>query len=190
MALVMMGCFEPETGADEVEPGTEPPGQLFGGDAGTGSGSGSGSGNCGTTTPTTLNRLDISVLTSAFGGRYKPRNIGAIWIETSAGVFVKTLERWAKTRVRYLTKYNASSAGNIVDAVTSATLASHVTHTRSWDFTDVKHCKVAPGSYRLMIEHTDYDGTGALLTLPFTTDPGMQTPADSTYFKSVSLKLN
>lgn len=183
-ALLLAGCFEPETGADELEQGAEPPGQLFGGDAGT------GSGDCGSTTPTPLAKLDISVLTSAFGGRYKPRNVGAIWIETSSGQFVKTIERWGKTRAKYLTKFNASSAGNIVDAVTSATLSSHVTHTRSWNLTDVKGCKIAPGSYRLQVEHTDYNGTGALLTLPFTTDPGMQTPADSTYFHSVSLKLN
>ncbi|MEO7097064.1 MAG: DUF2271 domain-containing protein [Polyangiales bacterium] len=180
--LMFAGCFQPSTGADEVEAGIEPPGQLFGADAGANS-------TCGDTAPTPLTKLHVVVLTSPFNGRYQPRNVGAIWVETAAGVFVKTLERWGKTRARYITRWNASSGGNVVDAVTSATLATHVTHDRTWNFTDKQTCKMPPGDYRVMIEHTDYNGTGALLQIPFTTTAGMQTVPDSTYFHHVAIDL-
>lgn len=176
------GCFEPEVGSDEIEPGTEPPGQLFGADAGTTS-------TCGTDPPATVARLHISVLTAPWNGKYRPRNVGAIWVETAAGAFVKTIERWGKTRARYITRWNAASAGNVVDAVTSATLNSHVTHDRTWDFTDKQSCKVPPGSYKLKIEHTDYNGTGALLEIPFTATAGTQAVPASTYFKNIVFEI-
>lgn len=178
------GCFEPATDADLIEPGTEPPGQLFGADAGT-------NGTCGTVTPSPRTRLQIVVRTTPFNGRYKPRNVGAIWIETSAGAFVKTLEKWGKTRARYITRWNAASGGNVVDAVTSATLATHVTHDRTWDLTDKLGCPVAAGDYRVMVEHTDYNGAGALLQLPFNNGPTpvSQMPADTAFFHDVVLQL-
>ncbi len=180
--LMFAGCFQPSTGADEIEAGTEPPAPLFGADAGT-------NGTCGTGGTTALTKLHVVVLTSSFNGRYRPRNVGAIWVETAAGVFVKTLERWGKTRARYITKWNASSAANVVDAVTSATLATHITHDRTWDFTDKLGCKVATGSYRLMVEHTDYNGTGALLQIPFTTVAGAVPTTDNTYFHNVAVDI-
>ncbi len=180
--LMFAGCFQPSTGADEIEAGTEPPGQLFGADAGTNS-------TCGTANPTPLSKLHVVVLTAPFGGKYKPRNVGAIWVETAAGAFVKTLERWGKTRSRYITRWTAASAGNVVDAVTSATLSSHVTHDRTWDFTDKSTCKVAAGNYKLKIEHTDYNGPGALIEIPFTTTAGTQSSPDTANFKNVVVTI-
>jgi hypothetical protein len=178
------GCFAPDTDVDTIEPGTEPPGQLFGADGGV-------NGTCGTVDPSPLTTLHIVVRTSPYNGRYAPRNVGAIWIETAAGAFVKTIERWGKTRARYITRWNASSGGNVVDAVTSATLSSHITHDRTWDLTDKMMCKVAAGDYRVMVEHTDYNGTGALLTIPFTKGqtPVTQMPAETTYFHNILLEL-
>lgn len=180
--LMFAGCFQPDTDVDTIEPGTEPPGQLFGADGGVNS-------TCGDTTPASVTSLHLTVRTSSFNGRYKPDNVGAIWIETAAGAFVRTVERWGKNRARYITRWNAASGGNVVDAVTSATLATHITHDRTWDFTDKQSCKVAPGNYKLEVEHTDYNGTGALLEVPFTAIPGMQTLPDSTYFHGVVLEI-
>lgn len=188
VALVGAGCFLPDTNADPGTPGTQPPGELFGADAGTGSGSGSGSG-C--TDPSPLSSLHVKVRTTAVGGRFAPRNVGAIWIETSAGKFVKTLERWGQTRARYIVRWNGVSAANVVDAVTSATLSSHVTHDRTWNLKDLTKCEVPSGSYRVVIEHTDRNSAGVTQEIPFTLGqtPVTQTPADATNFHDMLLEI-
>ncbi len=178
------GCFPPDTGADVIQPGTEPPGQLFGADAGTNN-------PCGTQDTSPLTKLHIVVRTTAFGGRYKPRNVGAIWIETAQGAFVKTVEKWGKTRARYLTKWNAASGGNIVDAVTGATLSQHATHDRTWNLTDKNMCKVPAGDYRIVMEHTDFNGTGASIQIPFTkaAAPVTAMPTETVYFHDLLVEL-
>jgi hypothetical protein len=180
----LAGCFEPSTGADVLEPGTQPPGALFGADAGANS-------SCSNPDPSPLSLLHVRVRTTPFGGRYAPRNVGAIWIEDAHGTFVKTLERWGSTRARYLTRFNAASGGNVVDAVTSATLSQHVTHNREWDLTDKTKCEIPTGDYRVVIEHTDYNGTGASIALPFTKDqtPATLTPAETTMFHDLLIEL-
>ena len=177
------GCIEPATGVDVIQPGTEPPGGLFGADGGMGS--------CGTADPSPLSKLHISVLTSAFGGRYRPRNVGAIWVETAAGAFVKTIDRWGASRARYIVKWQASSHANVVDAVTGATLQSHITHDRTWNLKDLTECEVPSGDYRIMMETTDYDGAGASTMIPFTKGqtPLTLTPADTTNFHSIKIEL-
>jgi hypothetical protein len=61
-----------------------------------------------------VSSLSFTVLTVAQGGKYQPKNIGAIWVQDSAGRFVKSLEVWAKQRRKYLTKYNAAVGGSSV----------------------------------------------------------------------------
>jgi len=183
-ALIFGGCFEPATGADVIQPGTEPPGGLFGADGGT-------NGSCTDPDPSPLSTLHIKVRTTQFGGRYRPKNVGAIWIETAAGAFVKTVERWGKTRARYLNRWNAASGGNVVDAVTSATLANHITHDRTWNLTDKTMCEVPSGNYRIVMEHTDYDGAGTTLEVPFTKGqvPVTLMPAETTFFHDMLVEL-
>lgn len=178
------GCFTPGTDVDQIDPGTEPPGQLFGADGGT-------NGTCGDPAASPLTKLHVVVRTTQFGGRYRPRNVGAIWIETGAGAFVKTIERWGKTRARYLTKWNAASAGNIVDAITSATLNTHITHDRTWDLTDKSSCRIGPGDYRVVMEHTDFNGTGTSIQIPFTKDQAAVTltPAENSFFHDMRIEL-
>ena len=136
--------------------------------------------------------MRIRVRTTTAGGRYSPRNIGAIWIETEAGAFVKTVERWAGTRARWLTKFIASSSSNLVDAVTSATLAQHTTHDRMWNLQDVRRCEIAPGNYRVMVEMTDKNGTGPSLAIPFTMNgsPAMLTPTEAANFHDLLIDLH
>jgi hypothetical protein len=43
----------------------------------------------------TVTSLTFDVTTKAPGGRYQPRNVGAIWVEDSSGKLVKSLEVWA-----------------------------------------------------------------------------------------------
>lgn len=164
ITMMLAGCFAPEHGADELEPGQEPGGH-YGTDASTAGGD-SGTATC--PGASTLTSAQIRVRTTAVGGRYAPRNIGAIWIEDSTGKFVKTIEVWAKTRARYLTRWKTASASNVVDAVSGATLASHTTHDRTWNLQGLDHCKVQPGNYKVVVEETDSNATGPSLEIPFT----------------------
>lgn len=183
---MLAGCFTPAHGVDDLEPGDQP-GGYAGPDAGPGTGSGSNT-SCATGA---LSSLHVRVRTTAYGGRYAPRNIGAIWVEDASGKFVKTIERWAKTRARWLVRFQAAANGNVVDAVTSATLQSHVTHDRTWNLQGLDHCQIPAGNYRLVLETTDYNGAGATLEIPFTKDQSAVTltPTETAQFHDLLVEL-
>ncbi|MDP9035098.1 MAG: DUF2271 domain-containing protein [Myxococcota bacterium] len=138
--------------------------------------------------------LSVTVRTLTDNGGYSPRNVGAIWIAQGSGTFVKTLARWAQSRVGELTLWNSATAAanlrrNVVDAVTSATLSSHQTHNVSWNCTDTNHAVVPDGAYRVYFEMTDDNQSGPNMFVPFTKGPNAATvsPPDATYFKGISL---
>ena len=135
--------------------------------------------------------MKFSVLTHSQGGWYSPRNIGAIWIEDSAGKFVKTLAVWAGVRARYLTKFTSEAGSSRVDAVTSATLYNHTTHSVSWNLKGVSGNPAPQGAYKVLIEVTDYDGTGKWASVDFTyTGMAMMlSPPDQQYFTGMQLTL-
>jgi hypothetical protein len=182
--IALTACFAPTVGAEDDGPGTQPPNELFGADAGSNPACPGGD-----TSP--LSQLHIRVRTTAVGGRYAPRNVGAIWIESGTGTFIKTVERWGSTRARYLTRFTAASGGNVVDAITSATLAQHTTHDREWNLKDRSECEIAAGDYRVVIEHTDRNSTGVSIVLPFSKDQSAVTlmPAEATNFHDLVLEL-
>jgi hypothetical protein len=138
-----------------------------------------------------VSMLAFDVQTKAQGGRYAPRNIGAIWIQNDAGQFVKTLKLWSRIRQRYLSKYNAARSGMTIDVTTSATLSSHMLHHVAWDLKDRNGQSVEPGKYTLFIEVTDKDAPGALEQLEFDTSHGAQTvePEDASYYEMQKLVL-
>ncbi|MFT3771629.1 MAG: DUF2271 domain-containing protein [Minicystis sp.] len=112
--------------------------------------------------------LSVDFTTVTFKGKYSPRNVGAAWITDGNDKFVKSLEVWAVKRIKYLTKWKGSSAGNEVDAITSATKSSHGPHHLTWDMTDVGGNVVPDGAYRLYVEFTEYDGNGKWTSIDFT----------------------
>lgn len=138
-----------------------------------------------------LSKLSFSVTTATLGGRYSPRNIYAIWVTDAQGKFVKTLAKFARIRARYLTGWNAASGGNVVDAVTGATVTSHGARMATWDLTDVSKKAVPDGDYKIVVELTDADKTGASTSIPFTKGAAAVklTPADQANFKAMSLVL-
>ena len=178
----MAACFQPRDG--EPGPGIEPPIDLFAPDAST-------TPPCTRPDPSPLSALHVRVRTSTGGGRFAPRNVGAIWIETSAGAFVKTLERWAAIRARYLTRFVQAANNNVVDAVTGATLVLHTTHEVTWDLTDLEQCEVPAGDYRVVMETTDQNAPGASHVIPFSKDQTGTTiqPADAPQFHDLQLVL-
>jgi hypothetical protein len=184
------GCFQPREDAPPSDALRAPTG-LFGGDGGGPPPTDGGSNLCPGGDPSPLSTMAISVRTTAYGGRYAPRNVGAIWIEKSDGTFVKTVQRWAGSRARYLTHFVNEAHTNLVDAVTSATLQSHQTHSQTWNLTGVDRCEVPSGDYKILFETTDYDGTGAYFAVPFTKgqSPATITSPDATNFHEIKLTL-
>lgn len=142
------------------------------------------------TAPTSTTGLIVSAVTSTTGGGYAPRNVLAIWIETNAGVFVKTLTVKAASRKYDLTKWESSSNGNIVDASTGATESSFGTVYGSWNGTDVSGKVVVDGTYKVCMELTDRSNTGNFSSFTFTkgTTAATQTPANAPSFSSISIK--
>lgn len=123
-----------------------------------------GSSAAGVTSVQSAGSLSITFTTVDPRGRYSPRNIGAVWIETADGKFVKTVERWAGVRARDLRRWTQQSGGwpststpDRVDAVSRATLRSHETHTLTWNLRDASGAVVPDGSYKVFVEMTDRD---------------------------------
>jgi hypothetical protein len=135
--------------------------------------------------------LAFDVTTSPVGGRYQPKNIGAIWVQDSSGKLVKSLEVWAGVRRRYLTQYSTALAGGTVDVTASATLPSHRAHHAIWDMKNRSGAAAPPGTYTLVMELTDGDMTGRSNKLTFDTSAGAasMTPADAPSFSSMKLQL-
>ena len=130
------------------------------------------------------------------------KNVMAIWIQTSTGMFVKTRNRnvgggtndhlptWAVNSGGNAS--NATSgACNTVGATTGATFTSFTTRTTAWDGTDVNGNVVADGTYKITIESTWNHGGSATTTRSFTFTKGpnadIQTPADDGNFTAISL---
>lgn len=176
----------------EDDPGTvTPPPDLGGGRSDSGSGGPADlkpiPGGC---------TLAVSVTTASAGGKYAPRNIGAIWISDDADRFVKTLAVWADKRVKYLKRWNevttaAGKPASRVDAVSSATKTSHGVRTGTWNCTNASSMPVADGAYKVCFELTDYDGQGPYNCVPFTKSPApfSATPADSPSFTARRLEM-
>lgn len=182
--LFVPGCFQPSIPSDYTPPegGDEPPADVFHhADAGTPDACGGGS--------LATSALSFSVRTSSVGGKFAPRNVGAIWIQDGSGTFVKTLERWGTTRAKWLVTFNAASDGNVVDAITGPTKLSHETHDVTWDLTDTAGCPVAAGDYAVWLELTDRSGAGVTLDIPFVLAPAGKPilPADTSSFHDMAL---
>lgn len=142
------------------------------------------------TSPTNKTGLTVSVVTGTAGGNFAPNHVVAIWIENSAGTFVKTLTVYAQARAYDLTNWISVSGGNTVDAVSGATRTNHGTIYGSWDGTDTKGITSPDGIYRLCMELTDKSSTGNFSYFTFTKGPvaQTQTPPDVPSFSSISIK--
>ena len=191
--LAGAGCYEPSVDKDALGDALGPPIGLFD-DGGVGPRDGGGGGGPDAAAgcdSSPLSALRIVVRTTAVGGRYAPKNIGAIWIETAAGQYVKTVKRWANRRLRYLTRYNAAAGGDVTDAITGATLTSHTTHDVTWNLTDRARCEVPAGTYQVVMELTDRDSTGVSAVFPFTKGSagGVTMPAQTAQFHDLVLEL-
>lgn len=135
------------------------------GSAGAAAGSGAPAAPPATTGPS-IGMLSIAFTSVDQDGRYAPRNVGAVWIETSSGMFVRTLERWAGIRANHLSRWAEASGGwggffgggntaDMMDAMSRATLRTHQAHQLTWNMQDATGAVVADGAYRVVIEVAD-----------------------------------
>jgi hypothetical protein len=185
LLLALPGCFPPDVPSDYVrsDGADEPPVDLFRHEgAGTEDACSGGS-------PGVTSSLRFRVRTSALGGRFAPRNVGAIWVQDGSGAFVKTLEQWGTTRAKWLLAFNAASGGDVVDAITGPTKLSHESHEVTWDLASAAGCTVAAGDYAVWLETTDKSGAGVTLSIPFVlADPGKDIlPEETPTFHDMAL---
>lgn len=182
--VCLQGCFQPGIPSDHLVEGgaDEPPVDLFRPE------DGGAPDACGGA-PVTGSILRFRVRTSAVGGKFAPRNVGAIWVQDGSGQFVKTLERWGTTRAKWLVTWGAASDGNVVDAITGPTKLAHETHDVTWNLTDAAGCPVAAGDHAMWLELTDRSGAGVTLSIPFVlADPGEDVfPEDAPQFHEMEL---
>jgi len=105
--------------------------------------------------------LTVAFDTTPNGGTFMPKNVVAVWIENSAGQFVKTIGRWANVRKVDLVAWVAAS-GTDADAVSGATRLDHSQRlTAMWDLKDRAGAVVPDGTYTIRMELAD-----ANVTLP------------------------
>lgn len=174
---------------DPDPPPPPPPPDLAGGAVDLASADGSG--------PPPNCSLAISVTTTSAGGRYAPRNIGAIWISDGSERFIKTVMVWADKRARYLKRWNEVTAAAMapasrVDAISSATKSTHGLRSAAWNCTNLAGMRVADGAYKVCFELTDYDGTGPNNCVSFVKSPTAATitPPDAPSFTARRLEFS
>jgi hypothetical protein len=140
----------------------------------------------------TSGTLTFSVTTAEPPGGYSGVHVIALWIEDTNGNFIKTKIRYAQNRVQYLDRWIASSASNVVDATTGATLSSHGTLTFNWNATNTSGSVVPDKYYKVWIQMSDRNQSGTLVSVTFAKDIGPQhiTPANSGYFTDMVLDWN
>ncbi len=104
----------------------------------------------------------LEFLTRSGQNKYSPKHVLAVWIVAEDGKFIRTLKLAGKRRKKYLKTWKKSSDGNMVDAVTSATLKKHEKQTIEWDCKDSEGNLVPDGIYEIRIEFTDAHVQGPL----------------------------
>jgi hypothetical protein len=151
-----------------------------------------------------MGTLTLEFTSAGNDGEYAPRNVGAVWVETSSGTFVKTLERWAGIRAGHLTQWTAASGGwgggfffatggntaDQMDAISGATLRTHQMHNPSWNMKDAMGVVVPDGTYRMMIEVTESERKASTLaSVEFEKGPApvSLSPSDEGPFKDLTL---
>jgi hypothetical protein len=152
--------------------------------------------------------LTFSFTPISHNGFQGTKNALAVWIETGTGAFVKTkirnagqgggtsdhLPTWA-VNSGGSSNNCMSSACNITDATTGATLSSFTPKSITWDGKDVigtmNGTLVADGTYKVMIEETwNHGATGKTLrSFTFTKGPNqdLQTPISDANFTNIEL---
>jgi hypothetical protein len=162
----------------------------------------------GSVTAQTAGTLTFSFTPTSHTGYQGTKNALAVWIQTSAGGFVKTKLRYAGAgngTSDHLPTWAVNSGGtstncmatacNKTDATTGATLASFTAKTITWDGKNVSGTTngttVADGVYKVTIESTWNHGTTGttVVSYSFTKGPNAVhlTPTGDANFSNIKL---
>jgi hypothetical protein len=143
--------------------------------------------------------LTATITTVTQGGKYAPKNVGAIWVGDASGKWIYTLEYWdSLVNTQWLTKYNGVNGPAYVlfgatappDVISGATMLGHKTHNVKWSLKDSKGTVVPDGAYKLVIELTEASSTGKSQEYDFTKGaPAAVMAPDTTYFTGVQINL-
>jgi hypothetical protein len=113
-------------------------------------------------------KVDLTVATANYGGKYGNKNSGAVWVTDEAGMYVRTLKAWSKARAKHVQKWFAASNNDRTNAVSTASLGAMQTHMVTWDCTGSDNTTVLPfGKYIMHFEFTSNNGTGPYLPMTF-----------------------
>lgn len=136
--------------------------------------------------------LTFTVKSVTNNSSYSPKNVLAIWIKDASGNFVVSLKVMANARKQHLVKWKTSSSGNVVSAITGPTLATHQTHTVTWDGKNAAGVEMADGQYQIWVEYTSTNSAsngnqGPFMSLNFEKGPAIQhlNPANATYYQDI-----
>jgi hypothetical protein len=117
----------------------------------------------------TQGSLTLTFKTKQPGGRWRPGNVGAVWVEDIQQRPVRRLQQWAGERLGCLAFYLSKTCSKYMDVVATATLADHLTpHNVTWDGKDFLGNVVPDGQYVIWIEVADVERVfGPRTTFPF-----------------------
>ena len=116
------------------------------------------------TTSGAITQMTLTASTSTCSGTYAPSHVSAIWVESSTGIFIRTLNVYAATRFINLRNFKAISGvtanGTAVDGYAGATRDSFgpiyaktgFTTIDSWDLKNKAGVLVPNGSYFVKFE--------------------------------------
>lgn len=135
--------------------------------------------------------LTVTFDTTPAGGRFAPRNVVAVWVETSTRRYIKTLGRWSAERTLSLIGW-AMASNSDLDVVSGATRLDHSERLQVvWDTADADGELVVAGGYRIRMELSD-DNAGTpdvnnQGAFPFSIDgvARVETPDDNGGFTNV-----
>ncbi len=140
--------------------------------------------------------LQITATTTTKGGQYAPANVVAVWIEDSAGAFVKTIDRWSSVRTQYLLEWNAAAGVGDVDSVSGASRLDHATPLSfQWKLKGRDQQVIPDGTYTVRMESTESNSVNpnenneATFTFEKGAAPQSQTGLSNGGFTNVSIEF-
>ena len=127
----------------------------------------------------------------AHTGSWGSKHVLAVWIQNSANSFIRTKFRyWGNGTDDHLPNWKANSNGNVVDAITGATLSSYATRSLTWDGTGLNGSLLPDGDYKITIEECWSHGSSKVTKSFAFTKNGSEshlTPADDANFTNVAI---
>lgn len=100
--------------------------------------------------------LQVSFSTTPGSGRYEPAHVLAVWVESEAGEFQRTLHVWGSRRRSHLVEWRSvHPSSEVLDGISSATLRSHAEQEVTWDLYDTDAALIPDGTYVLRFEFAD-----------------------------------